>query len=341
MNNDEFAFFNQQLAAMLRDGIPLEGALRRLCLEMRRGTVRDELQALEAELAKGTPIAEALKPRQLPELYKRMILVGVKSGDLPGALTMLADYFQCQNSVWTRLKSMMTYPLIVMFVAFLISLVLAFAWNCVIGPSMGSVFGGMGFQMPAATVFALGSLQAIWVFPVVLGILFLFAASVIFVPGLRGKYLWRLPAFKEATVSRIASSLTLLLKNGVSLPDAIGLVEQLETSTAAAADLQLWQKKLAAGTVKFSEVAAGSRLIPPLFVWVVASAGEDLVAGFNRAAEIYYSRAVYRTEIALYSVLPVASLFLGAVVLSQAFLVISMFLPLVTMLNYMGGNGSE
>jgi type II secretory pathway component PulF len=228
-----------------------------------------------------------------------------------------------------------------MFVAFLISLVLAFAWNCVIGPSMGSVFGGMGFQMPAATVFALGSLQAIWVFPVVLGILFLFAASVIFVPGLRGKYLWRLPAFKEATVSRIASALTLLLKNGVSLPDAIGLVEQLETSTAAAADLQLWQKKLAAGTVKFSEVAAGSRLIPPLFVWVVASAGEDLVAGFNRAAEIYYSRAVYRTEIALYSVLPVASLFLGAVVLSQAFLVISMFLPLVTMLNYMGGNGSE
>ena len=56
-----------------------------------------------------------------------MILVGVKSGDLPGALTMLADYFQRQNNVWTRLKSMMTYPLIVMFVAFLISLVLAFA----------------------------------------------------------------------------------------------------------------------------------------------------------------------------------------------------------------------
>ena len=31
MNLDEFAFVNQQLAAMLRDGIPLEGALRQLC----------------------------------------------------------------------------------------------------------------------------------------------------------------------------------------------------------------------------------------------------------------------------------------------------------------------
>ena len=46
MKLDEFSFFNQQLAAMLRDGIPLEGALRRLCDEMRRGKLRDELQAL-------------------------------------------------------------------------------------------------------------------------------------------------------------------------------------------------------------------------------------------------------------------------------------------------------
>jgi type II secretory pathway component PulF len=339
MKYDEFAFFNQQLAAMLRDGIPLEGALRRLCQEMRRGNLRDELSALEADLAKGTPMADALAPRQLPELYKRMILVGVKSGDLPGALTMLADYFQRQNNVWTRLKSMMTYPLIVMFVAFLVSLALAFLWTCVIGPNMTGVFGGMGMEMPAATVFALSTLQAIWVFPVVLGILFVLAAAIVFLPGLRGKFLWRLPAFKEATVARIGAALTLLLKNGVSLPDALGLVEQLESSTTAAADLRRWQKLLAAGTVKFSEVAAGNRMIPPLFVWVVASAGEDLTAGFSRAAEIYHSRALYRTEVALYSVLPIASLFLGAVVLSQAFLVISMFLPLIKMINCLSGEG--
>jgi type II secretory pathway component PulF len=338
MKYDELAFFNQQLAAMLRDGIPLEGALRRLCQEMRRGQLRDELQTLEADLASGVPMADALAPRQLPELYKRMILVGVKSGDLPGALTMLADYFQRQNNVWTRLKSMMTYPLIVMFVAFLISTLLAFVWTHVIGPSMGNVFGGMGMTLPAATIFAFSTLQAIWVFPVALGILFLLMASIVFLPTMRGKYLWRLPAFKEATVSRIASSLTLLLKNGVSLPDAIGLVEQLETSSAAAADLEQWRKKLAAGVVKFSEVAAVNRLIPPMFVWIVASAGEDLTAGFNRAAEVYHSRAIYRTEVALYSVLPIASLFLGAVVISQAFLVISMFLPMIQMVSYMGGD---
>jgi len=337
MKYDEFAFFNQQLAAMLRDGIPLEGALRRLCQEMRHGSLRDELHALENDLAKGTPIAEALKPRQLPELYKRMVLVGAKGGDLPGALTMLADYFQNQNHVWTRLKSMMTYPLIVMFVAFIVSLGLSVLWTCVLGPGFGEMFGGIGMNMPGATVFALKSLQSIWIFPLTLGILFAFVLGVVFLPAMRGKFLWRLPAFKEATVSRIASSIALLTKNGVPLPEAIGLVEQLETSPAAAADLRQWRAKISAGAAKFSEIASRNQLVPPLFVWVVSTAGEDLTAGFNRAAEIYHDRAIYRTEVALFSVLPIASMFLGALVISQAFLVISMFLPLIAMLNNLGG----
>ena len=43
MNYDEFAFFNQQLAAMLREGIPLEGALKQLCAGMRSGALRVEI----------------------------------------------------------------------------------------------------------------------------------------------------------------------------------------------------------------------------------------------------------------------------------------------------------
>ena len=341
MKTDEFAFFNQQLAAMLRDGIPLEGALKRLCAEMRSGKLRQELQALEADLARGVPMAEALAPRQLPELYKRMILVGVKGNDLPGALTMLADYFQRQNQVWTRLKSMMTYPLIVMFVAFLISLLLAFMWSCVIGPGFKDMFSGMGVRIPGATIFAFETLNAVWAFPVALGILFAGMLLVLGMPALRGKYLMRLPAFKEATVSRIASSINLLLKNGVSLPDAVSLAGKLETNPGLAADLENWEKNLSAGVVKFSEVAAGNKTIPPLFVWIVSGAGEDVAEGFKRAAEIYHSRALYRTEVALFSVLPLASLFLGAVVISQAFLVIAMFMPMIAMVSNLSGEGGN
>jgi type IV pilus assembly protein PilC len=337
MKYDEFAFFNQQLAAMLRDGIPLEGALQRLCQDMRQGTLRDELVSLEVDLASGIPMAEALQPRHLPELYKRMILVGVKANDLPGALTMLADYFQNQNNVWTRLRSLMTYPLIVMLVGFLVSLGLAFLWSCVIGPEFKDVYSGMGVRIPAMTIFAFESLNTIWIYPAVLGLLLAAVTGILLVPTLRGRFLVRLPAFKEAAVSRIGSALAMLLKNGVPLPEAIGLVGQLETGSGAA-DLEQWRQRMAAGSVKFSEIATGNRLIPPLFVWVVASAGEEVTEGFRRAAEIYQARALCRTEVALCSVLPVASLFLGAVVLSQGFLVMSMFLPMVTMISNLSGN---
>ena len=60
MNYDEFAFFNQQLAAMLRDGIPLEGALARLCADMKQGKLRLELEKLGGDIVE---IADAILQR--------------------------------------------------------------------------------------------------------------------------------------------------------------------------------------------------------------------------------------------------------------------------------------
>jgi type II secretory pathway component PulF len=93
MNHDEFAFFNQQLASMLRDGIPLEGAIKQLCAGMKTGTLRAELELLERELADGTPLPAALARRKLPVFYLRMLELGARSNDLPGVLTLLADHY--------------------------------------------------------------------------------------------------------------------------------------------------------------------------------------------------------------------------------------------------------
>jgi len=108
-------------------------------------------------------------------------------------------------------------------------------------------------------------------------------------------------------------------------------VERLEGGKAAA-DLGRWSQNLAGGRTKFSEVAAGNRVFPPLFVWLVSNAGEDIATGFQRAAEIYQSRAGYRTELALYAALPVAVLFLGAIILSEGYMLVSAFLVFVNLL---------
>jgi type II secretory pathway component PulF len=308
MKTDEFAFFNQQLAAMLRDGIPLEGALRRLCSEMRRGKLRDELQILEADLANGVPMADALAPRQLPELYKRMILVGVKSGDLPGALTMLADYFQRQNNVWTRLKGLMVYPILVLLLAFLISCFLSFILSAFIWNNLQSLVGSQIIPVVSASL---------WMSPVIIGLALAVILIAVSCSPARRTLRWRLPAFHEASLAQAAFAMGLMLKNGVPLDDALALVEQIEKGTVAEKEIISWRLRLASGHGKFSEMTASSLVFPPLFIWTVAQAGEDLARGFQRAAELYQARALYRIEMLLYSALPCSILALAIIIASQ------------------------
>jgi type II secretory pathway component PulF len=94
-------------------------------------------------------------------------------------------------------------------------------------------------------------------------------------------------------------------------------VEELEKDTRAEADIARWRRRLASGRGKFSEMAEASEVFPPLFIWTVAQAGEDLAAGFHRAAEIYQSRALYQIEMLLYSALPCSILALAVMIVSQ------------------------
>lgn len=309
MKNDEFAFFNQQLAAMVRDGIPLEAALRRLCADMRRGPIREELEKMEADLAKGRPLREAVRDRKLPELYRQMLEVGAQTNDLPGVLTMLADHYQKRHVVWTRLKGLMVYPAIVLCGSFLLSCFL-----CII-----LYFLGHSIVMPEFFAWrqARPILVGVWVAPVLLGLAVVLLLVAFTTPNIRRALRWRLPAFKDASLAQVASALGLMLQSGVSLNNALGLVEQLEHGTPAEAELRQWRQRLAAGHGKFSEMAEGAKLFPPLFVWTISQSHEDLSGGFQRAAEIYRSRASYNTELLLYSALPCSVMALAFLILSQ------------------------
>ena len=321
MNHDTFAFVNQQLAGMLRDGLPLEGSLRQVCAQMQRGRLRAELQLLENDLAKGIPLATALGTRRLPEFYVRMMQIGARSNDLPGVLTLLADYYQSANATWTRLKGLMVYPVLVL----LLSVGLSF-WMATLFDQILSSFGQndiwwyYGTPKSATAGQTQWSVQAhLWLPPLVLAALATVAVLAVSLPSLRRNLYWRLPAFKEASLARFASATAILLKSGCPLGDALDLLGQMERGTQAGAEVARWKKRCAEGHAKFSAIADGSKIFPPMFVWLVAGAGEDLATGFQRAAQTYQARAVYRTEVLLYAALPAALLLLGLMILSQIY----------------------
>ena len=316
MNNDEFAFFNQQLAAMLRDGIPLEAALGRLCADMGRGSLRSELEKVEAALAQGVPLAQALASRQLPDLYRQMLEVGAKSNNLPAVLTLLADHFRRRHLVWTKLKGLMVYPVMVLIGAFALSCFLAVVMGHLIEALAPGVFPGLTVQ-PFAF--------ALWAGPTLIGLAAVALLTALSIRKLRHQLRWRFSAFRDASLAQVASAMALMLKSGVSLEKALALMEKLEADSPAGAEIALWRQRLSAGSAKFSEFAADGRVFPPFFIWTVSQAHEDLAAGFQNASEMYQSRATQRTELLLYSALPCSILLLGLLIVSQLQPVIAAF----------------
>jgi len=321
MKFDEFAFFNVQLAAMLKTGIPLETALRQVCKGMRRHRWRAEFERLEADLSRGIPLDQALDSRDLPDLYKQMVKVGAKTNDLPALLTLVADHYQRNGFLWTRLKGLMVYPAIVLVAALALSIFLG-----VQGQRLSMALSAPQSNYPFVSAFPWNSAWALAFFrtgslmPVcVLATVAVVAVLVFLVPSWRAAFRWRLPGFKDAHLARLASSLNLLLRSGVDLGSALGLMRRLETGTRISSDLSAWETKLSSGVAKVSSENLKTRAIPPLFFWLVTSEGEDVAAGFARAAEIFYRRAVYKTDLLLNAALPVSILALGFIIIIQLF----------------------
>jgi type II secretory pathway component PulF len=333
MKPDEFAFMNQQLAGMIASGIPLEGALQQLCKSMGRGHLRAELESLQADLAAGTPLDQALSRRSLPEFYVHMLNVGVASNNLPAVLTLLADYYQRLGHIWMRLKGLLLYPAIVLVCSFVLSVALAVVYGRFL-ISAGEEFRGMGFTtLPEQTSLLVNT----WLPTFVLGLLLAAVVLILTLRPVRQMVLWKLPAFREANLWRTASTFNLLLANGCTFDQSLALVRNLEKGSPAQAELASWQRRHAAGVIKFPAMVGAGRLFPPLFVWLVDGSGEEWAGGFQQAARIYYDRALHKIEMLLYAVLPVSVLGLGFLILTQVMPIVRLLRSFMSALSNVDG----
>ena len=326
MNYDEFAFFNQQLAAMLKSGIPLEGALHELATDMRNGRLRNELLALQADLERGVPLQAALADRKLPSAYIRMVQAGVQSNDLPGTLTLVADHYQRLSLLFARLSGLMVYPALVLAAALVLSLFLTFLhMRSTFG--MWNIFSGIG--MPLRWEPSMSILLP-WLPPITILLFTICVLLVIASQRTRQRLKWRIPAFRDAYLAQLASTGEIMLRRGHTLPDTVQFLSELERDTPAQSSLQAWQAALAEGR---TEIPKTKSALPPLFFWLLKSAGEDLPNGFRRASEIYQRRAAHRLDMLLFAALPVSIIVLGVMLFVQVYPSILMMLNLFNLLD--------
>ena len=314
MNTEELAFVNRQLAGMLKSGIPLEAGLKKMTESMSSGRLKDQLGQLGEHLEKGQAVEQAVEGLDLPDIYKRLLVLGQESQSMPKVLSCVADYYERIGNLVTRLRGLAIYPMLILVCGLLVAGLMAFLLSMLKKDVGILTFGGVSDLQSPMTRFFRSSWSSI--FPMgVFAVGLLFYAIVLRSQKMRRYFSWKIPMLRDAALAQYAGLAEALLTSGARLPEVIGMVRKLESGSAMESDLAQIEQNLAEGHAGYDSASKGCRTIPNFFNWIVAQAGEDVTAGFGHARTIYTSRAESKMQAFLYCFLPINILLIGLLLL--------------------------
>jgi len=159
----ELVPFLRQFAVLVRAGVTLVDALRILAEQTTHKPLRTILVDAASQVMRGSQLSDVLRayPREFPPLLPNMIRAGEVTGNLEDVLERLAQMMEKENYVREKVKSAMTYPIIVSILAVLVA---AFLLINVI-PTFVQNLLALGGQLPLPTQIVLATsehLQAWW-----------------------------------------------------------------------------------------------------------------------------------------------------------------------------------
>lgn len=226
--------FSRQLSTLLEAGIPLVQALASLQQGQNHPALQTLLEALQKTIESGSSLAYAFRqhPRYFSPLTCHLIDAGEKSGALEMMLDKVARYQEKTETLKRQLKQALTYPLVVLVMAFLISMALLL----VVIPQFDALFKSFGAELPWLTrliVSCAGFLQTHGTFLlasfflIVWGLWYL-KEKVPFFSKMKDILLLHLPILgtllKKASLARFSRSLAITLSAGLPLVDALTAV---------------------------------------------------------------------------------------------------------------------
>ena len=334
----ELAVMTRQLSTLVSAGLPLVDCLSALIDQVDSERLKQILTETRERVNEGSSLADALAehPKLFSDLFVNMVRAGEASGALDVVLLRLADYTESTARLRAKLRSALTYPIIMVLVG---GAILFFLLSYVV-PKITRIFteSKQVLPLPTRALLAIsGAFASYW--PVVL--VLLIAAAFAFrywvrTPKGRARYdrwVLRLPVFgkllQKIAVARFSRTLSTLLKSGIGLLPSLDIVKNivdnrvLFDATEAARDAIREGQSIAPPLKK-------SGIFPPLMIHMIA-VGErsgQLEQMLIKTAEAYEGE-VDGTIATLTTLLePVMILFMGGLVL---FIVLSILLPIFQM----------
>lgn len=330
----EVLLFNQELAALLRAGLPLAESLAIMVERMENRTLRTAVVSILGEVRAGTPMSRAVARYSFfPPVYAACIRAGETSGDLAGMLRRFTDAFRVAVRARSQLVAALVYP------AFLFTALLATAAFLLLAvvPEFVPFFAGFDQDLPLLTAVLLTVAEGVrdhlgWVLGGGLAALLLSAlwSRRPSSGRIRDRWLLRLPGIGEVLrlygVSQFCRALGTLLAGGMPLAGAIPVAAGAVGNRHLRAAVAPTAREVSEGQ-SFVEALAASREIPA-FALQMVRVGEgtgDLARMVSSVSDFNDEVIENRVTVLLSLLTPVVLLLLGGFV---ALVLLAIYLPL-------------
>jgi len=336
----DLAVMSRQFATMINSGLPLLRTLGILENQSESPELKKVVADIRLEVEKGSALSTAMAkhPRGFSKLYVSMVRSGETSGNLDQVLLRLADTIENEVALRHKIKSAMTYPVVVLV---MVSLILT-AMLLFVVPTFETLYSSLGGTLPLPTRILLAVSAAFqkffWVFGLAaIGGIYAFRR---WKATQNGQYAWdriklKMPVFgtlfHKAALSRFSRTLSVLTRSGVPILQALDIVaETVNNSLIARAVIDV-QSSVKEGE-SLAAPLARHEIFPPMVVQMM-SVGEEtgaLDTMLEKIADFYDDEVTAAVESLTALIEPVM---IGVVGGAVGTIVICLYMPLFNIVN--------
>jgi type IV pilus assembly protein PilC len=296
----ELATFTQQLANLLKSGMPLTVALNSMTHLATKGISSDVSRQLRQDVQEGKSLSDAMarQPVIFSDLFISMVRAGEQSGALVEVLQRLATHYERFAEVQAKFISALIYPAVVVAVG--IGIIIFFMTYMM--PKFMSIFEGMKVSLPASTMMLMNSGKLFQTYWWVMGLVILMLVVLLkrYQASERGRRTidgWKLKAPVFGAVNRInlygqfARTLGTLLQNGVPVLTALKITEEVIPNVILKEAIARTREEVTDGKT-IAQPMAKSKVFPQLMIDLLRIGEEtgDVPGSLQNLADTYESQ---------------------------------------------------
>lgn len=334
----DIVVFTRQFATMIDAGLPLVQCLDILSSQAENPEMQKVLTSVKQTVESGNTLADSLAkhPKVFDRLFVNLVAAGEAAGVLDTILNRLAAYIEKNMKLVKQIKGAMTYPTLILVVAFAVTLILL----VFVIPVFEKMFADFGSALPAPTQFVIDLSN--WCQT---NILYILGALALLTGGLIwafanekarqvvDKILLKMPIIgplvQKVAVAKFTRTLGTMLSSGVPILESLDIVAATAGNYVVEQGLKTVRLRVSEGKM-MAQPLADMPVFPSMVVQMI-SVGESsgaLDTMLNKIADFYDDEVDQAIGTMMSLIEPLIMAFL-AVVLGG--LVISMYLPVFTL----------